>query len=81
MDHPFYKTIDRKGYSLEDDLNIRDQGGMEGQILTAIQKGDEVHVLGYGKVGIMFGMEGSGGMDICCISNWKLLKDKRRLSR
>lgn len=47
MDHPFYKTIDRKGYSLEDDLNIRDQGGMEGQILTAIQKGDEVHVLGY----------------------------------
>ena len=46
LDYPFYEIIDRRGYSLENDLNIRDQSGMEGKILTTIQKGDGVHVLG-----------------------------------
>ena len=46
LDYPFYEIIDRRGYSLENDLNIRDQSGMEGKILTTIQKRDGVHVLG-----------------------------------
>lgn len=46
MDYPFYEIVDRKGYSIVDDLNIRDLGSMEGRILTAINKGEEVLVQG-----------------------------------